>query len=193
MVLITHKLDEALRGADRVTVLRRGSVVLAQPVDGLGARELAQAMIGDAPLLDEPAPADSPWTDAPRRVHVAGLEVARESGLGMAVRQVSLGIRAGEIVAVAGVEGSGQRELLRAIAGVLPVFRGMREVSGPLAFIPEDRTTEGLIPELSADRERGAGAGPIGELGEARAPRLESGACAHRADDHGFRSARCGP
>ncbi len=150
VVLITHKLDEALRGADRVTVLRRGSVVLAQPVEGLGARELAQAMIGDATLLDEPAPAGFTLTDSPRRVHVAGLEVARESGLGMAVRQVSLGIRAGEIVAVAGVDGSGQRELLRAIAGVLPVFRGIREVSGTLAFIPEDRTTEGLIPELSA-------------------------------------------
>ena len=87
--------------------------------------------------------------DAPRRVHVAGLEVARESGLGMAVKQATLGMRAGEIVAMAGIEGSGQRELLRAIAGVLPVFRGTREVSQPLAFIPEDRTSEGLIPELS--------------------------------------------
>jgi len=82
-------------------------------------------------------------------VHVAGLEVARESGLGMAVKQASLGMRAGEIVAMAGIEGSGQRELLRAIAGVLPVFRGTREVTQPIAFIPEDRTTEGLIPELS--------------------------------------------
>jgi len=87
--------------------------------------------------------------NAPRQVQVTGLEVARESGLGMAVRQASLAIRAGEIVALAGIEGSGQRELLRAIAGVLPVFRGTREVSQPIAFIPEDRTTEGLIPELS--------------------------------------------
>ena len=149
VVLITHKLDEALRGADRITVLRRGGVVLERQVEGLGSRELTHAMIGDAALLDEPAPAAFAVDDAPRRVHVAGLEVARESGLGMAVRQVSLGIRAGEIVAVAGIEGSGQRELLRAIAGVLPVFRGTCEVSQPLAFIPEDRTTEGLIPELS--------------------------------------------
>jgi len=149
VVLITHKLDEALRGADRVTVLRRGRVVLEQAVVGLGSRELTQAMLGDATLVDEPAPAAHASDDAPRRVHVAGLEVARESGLGMAVRQVSLGIRAGEIVAVAGIEGSGQRELLRAIAGVLPVFRGTREVTQPLAFVPEDRTTEGLIPELS--------------------------------------------
>ena len=150
VVLITHKLDEALRGADHITVLRRGGVVLERPAAEVDARELTQAMIGDAALLHEPAPAMPVLNDAPRRVHVAGLEVARESGLGMAVRQVSLDIRAGEIIAVAGIEGSGQRELLRAIAGVLPVFRGTREVAMPLAFIPEDRTTEGLIPELSA-------------------------------------------
>lgn len=149
VVLITHKLDEALRAADRVTVLSRGRVVLERSVEGLGARELAQAMIGDAAMLDEPAPSPFVVGDAPRRVHVAGLEVARESGLGLAVRQASLGIRAGEIVAIAGVEGSGQRELLRAIAGVLPVFRGTREVTQPVSFIPEDRTTEGLIPELT--------------------------------------------
>ena len=149
VVLITHKLDEALRGAHRVTVLRRGRVVLERRVEGLGAGELTQAMIGDAALLEEPSPVAFSVTDAARRVHVAGLEVARESGLGMAVRQASLSIRAGEIIAVAGIEGSGQRELLRAIAGVLPVFRGTREVSQPIAFIPENRTTEGLIPDLS--------------------------------------------
>ena len=155
VVLITHKLDEALRGADRVTVLRRGAVVLEQEAGNREQgtenriRELTRAMIGEATILDEPAPTHFVVEDAPRRVHVLGLEVARESGLGMAVKQASLGMRAGEIVAMAGIEGSGQRELLRAIAGVLPVFRGTREVAQPLAFIPEDRTTEGLIPELS--------------------------------------------
>jgi ABC-type uncharacterized transport system ATPase subunit len=149
VVLITHKLDEALRGADRVTVLRRGAVVMESSVQSLELGVLTRAMIGDASLADEPLPAAFVAADTPRRIHVAGLEVARESGLGMAVKQASLDIRAGEIVAVAGIEGSGQRELLRAIAGVLPVFRGTREVTQPLAFIPEDRTTEGLIPELS--------------------------------------------
>jgi simple sugar transport system ATP-binding protein len=149
VVLITHKLDEALRGADRVTVLRRGAVVMESRVQSLELGVLTRAMIGDASLVEEPLPAAFVAADTPRRIHVAGLEVARESGLGMAVKQASLDIRAGEIVAVAGIEGSGQRELLRAIAGVLPVFRGTREVAQPLAFIPEDRTTEGLIPELS--------------------------------------------
>jgi simple sugar transport system ATP-binding protein len=149
VVLITHKLDEVLRAADQVTVLRRGALVLESGVQGLGVGELARAMIGEATILDEPVPLSLAVGNAPRRVHVAGLEVARESGLGMAVRQASLELRAGEIVAMAGIEGSGQRELLRAIAGVLPVFRGTREVALPLAFVPEDRTTEGLIPELS--------------------------------------------
>ncbi len=155
VVLITHKLDEALRGADRVTVLRQGRVVMEREIGTgpagptPGVRELTAAMIGAAAALDEPPPTTVVAHDAPVRVQVAGLEVARASGLGMAVRSASLAIREGEIVAVAGIEGSGQRELLRAIAGVLPVFRGTREVAQPLAFIPEDRTTEGLIPALS--------------------------------------------
>lgn len=178
VVLITHKLDETLRGADRVTVLRRGNVVLEQPVGGLDARELTEAMIGDATFLDEPAPARVAVGDAARRVHVAGLEVARESGLGMAVKQASLGIRAGEIVVVAGIEGSGQRELLRAIAGVLPVFRGTREVTKPIAFIPEDRTSEGLIPELSVTENVVLGLGRSASW--SRRGRLDWGAARRR-------------
>src|SRR6185312_1511322 len=87
--------------------------------------------------------------DAPLLVRLDDLEVPRESGYGLAVRHASLGIRSGEIVGVAAVEGNGQRELLRAVAGRLQPLRGRREVAGPVAFIPEDRTTEGLIPSLS--------------------------------------------
>ncbi|MGH7532300.1 MAG: ABC transporter ATP-binding protein, partial [Gemmatimonadales bacterium] len=54
-------------------------------------------------------------------------------------------VREGEIVVIAAVEGNGQRELLRAVAGVLPMMGGARRVSAPVAFIPEDRTTEALI------------------------------------------------
>ena len=65
------------------------------------------------------------------------------------MREASLSVHAGEIVGVAAVEGNGQRELLRAVAGRMQVLRGRLDVAGPIAFIPEDRTTEGLIPELS--------------------------------------------
>jgi ABC-type uncharacterized transport system ATPase subunit len=82
-------------------------------------------------------------------VRLEDLEVPRESGYGIAVRGATLSIRRGEIVGIAAVEGNGQRELLRAVAGRLHPLRGRREVAGPVGFVPEDRTTEGLIPELT--------------------------------------------
>jgi simple sugar transport system ATP-binding protein len=151
-VLITHKLDEALRVADRVTVLRQGSVTYSGPVAGQSAESLARAMIGSEPDLS--------WLAgrAVRRLPSAGagavlvrmeaLELSRESGFGIAVRHGGLRIHAGEIVGVAAVEGNGQRELLRAVAGRILPLRGRLEVSRPIGFIPEDRTSEGLIPDL---------------------------------------------
>jgi len=149
VVLITHKLDEALRAADTVTVLRRGRNVTSRPVAGLRARDLAQAMIGDATLFDEPLPPPAPPGDAPIRVAFEALDIWREDRSGVAVRAAVLTVRAGEIVAFAGVEGNGQRELLRAVAGVIKAQRGSLRVDRPVAFVPEDRTTEGLIPAFS--------------------------------------------
>ncbi|MGH7512272.1 MAG: ABC transporter ATP-binding protein [Gemmatimonadales bacterium] len=150
-VLITHKLDEALGTADRVTVLRQGSVVFAGPVAGQTAASLAAAMVGDDGAGEgaREAPPVEPAASAPVLVRLEELEVPRESGYGIAVRRATLSIQAGEIVGVAAVEGNGQRELLRAVAGRLQPLRGRREVVGPVAFIPEDRTTEGLIPSLT--------------------------------------------
>src|SRR5215208_2414169 len=90
-----------------------------------------------------------PAAAGPVLVRTEALEVSRESGYGIAVRQGSLKISAGEIVGVAAVEGNGQRELLRAVAGRILPLRGRLEVARPVGFIPEDRTSEGLIPELS--------------------------------------------
>jgi simple sugar transport system ATP-binding protein len=162
-VLITHKLDEALAGADRITVLRRGVVVGSGPASSWDASGLTVAMIGgsvgaaesgglapDEPtILHEAARAGVTATQGRFLVRADALEVARESGLGIAVRQASLVVRAGEIVGVAAVEGNGQRELLRAIAGRLRPLRGRLEVVEPVGFVPEDRTTEGLIPEFT--------------------------------------------
>jgi simple sugar transport system ATP-binding protein len=149
-VLITHKLDEALGAADRVTVLRQGSVVCSGAVAGQTSAGLAAAMIGGSGPLESPrAGTQAPPDRGVVLVRLEELEVPRESGYGIAVRRASLTVRAGEIVGVAGVEGNGQRELLRAVAGRIQPLRGRREVAGPVAFIPEDRTTEGLIPALT--------------------------------------------
>ncbi len=150
-VLITHKLDEALTAADRVTVLRRGAVVLAAPVAGLDAATLAGAMIGDASAeAAEPSPGvPAQLAGAGPSVRLESIEVAREGGLGIAVRGASLTVSPGEIVGIAAVEGNGQRELLRAVAGRMHPLRGLREVAQPVAFIPEDRSTEGLIPAMT--------------------------------------------
>jgi simple sugar transport system ATP-binding protein len=118
-------------------------------VAGLAARDLAQAMIGDTALLDEPPPPPRALAEAPVRAAFEALEVWREDGRGVAVRSAVLTVRAGEIVALAGVEGNGQRELLRAVAGVIRARRGSLRVDRPVAFVPEDRTTEGLVPALS--------------------------------------------
>ena len=153
-VLITHKLDEALRAADRVTALRAGRVTLTGPAAAQTPDLLARAMIGSG----VPAPAPGPAL-GPRRRAEAGepqplvrcemLDLPREDGRGLALRGASLTIAAGELVGVAAVEGNGQRELLRTIAGLARPLGGRLEVAAPAAFVPEDRTTEGLIGELA--------------------------------------------
>jgi len=146
-VIITHKLTEARQGADRVTVLRRGAVTLTGLTSEFDNAGLTAAMLGDGNVeIGSPRPRGRPGAVV---VRVRGLEVARESGYGLAVRGVTVEIRAGEILGIAAVEGNGQRELLRAIAGRLRPLRGKVEVPEIVGFIPEDRTTEGLVPELT--------------------------------------------
>jgi ABC-type uncharacterized transport system ATPase subunit len=147
-VLITHKLDEALQVADRITVFRQGQTVLSDLASNLSQGSLAEAMLGQTPSGLTPTARRTPGSGN-NLIRVEALEIPRESGYGIAVRHASLRVHEGEIVGVAAVEGNGQRELLRAVAGRLLPLRGKLEVAKPVAFIPEDRTTEGLIPELS--------------------------------------------
>ncbi len=134
VALITHKLQEVLAASDRVTVLRRGIVTLRGTIQEQTDRTLAQAMIGDTPPEAEMGRFASPSLRSGWRLSVT----ARIGGIEL---------RAGELVGIAAVEGNGHRELLRAIAG-LGAFPGV-QVTGSVAFVPEDRTTEGLIPDMS--------------------------------------------
>lgn len=143
VVFITHKLPEVFAAADRVTVLRHGLVTLTADVAGQTEASLAEAMIGEAQRRE----GDRVQRREGAKAH--GGEGGRTGGRDAApvVRIDSLEIHPGELIGVAAVEGNGQRELLRAIAGLEPMA-GVSSLE-PVAFVPEDRTTEGLIPELS--------------------------------------------
>jgi ABC-type uncharacterized transport system ATPase subunit len=160
VILVTHKLDEVLALAQRVTVMRRGQVVAALDPRSTTVAELARAMIGRDALPGPPRPLAIP-TDARERLRVESLSVARPDG-SLALDQVSLSVRAGEILGVAGVEGNGQSELALAIAGVIapPALRGGRLLVDGLdmtrasvrarqrrgvGHVPEDRHARGVI------------------------------------------------
>jgi general nucleoside transport system ATP-binding protein len=136
VVLITHKLDEALRAADQVTVLRQGVVTASGPVAAQTGESLARAMIGpgpDLPVFSRPGARRAPAGSSDQvRVRLEALEVSRESGYGIAVRHGGLTINAGEIVGIAAIEGNGQRELLRAVAGRILPLRGRLSVTRPI-------------------------------------------------------------
>lgn len=151
VVLITHKLAEVPAIANRVTVLRRGEVTARGLVGTFTPESLAVAVIGDAQVpaaQTSPPPAET-TSRGPATVLAARDIVVRSRGV-VRVNRATFSILAGEIVGVAAVEGNGQRELLRAVAGLLP-FEGALAL-GPgasVGFIPEDRQTEGLILDFS--------------------------------------------
>ena len=152
VVLIGHKLDEILRVADRVTVLRQGRTVLAAPRGDVDASGLARAMIGRAAR----PPAEAVRAEAGARVawlegvgaRVAGGKAGDAPGAGgrMAVRDVTLEVRRGEIVGIGGVEGNGQRELALVLAGRLAPETGRVRLPATVSLIPQDRAAGGLVP-----------------------------------------------
>ncbi len=154
VVLITHKIREALSSADRFTVLRAGRTVLVARRGDVDEGALARAMVGDvlAPPTGDPAAVGNVVLRA-RDLHIRD-----ERGVPR-VNGVTMEARSGEILGVAGVEGAGHRELLRALAGRL-AFEG--DVIRPIdvGYIPEDRQREALILDFDLAENvalRGAG------------------------------------
>lgn len=161
VVLITHKLREALAIADDVTVLRRGKVVWHSPAAGMTATSLATALLGeDLAMSHERLPgvasSDATADVVARAVHV---DMVDERGVTM-VRDANLEIRRGEIVGIAAVEGAGQRELLRAFASRVRIAAGYIELPPLIGFVPEDRQRDALVLDFSMTENvalRGAG------------------------------------
>jgi general nucleoside transport system ATP-binding protein len=145
-VLITHKLAEALAVATRVTVLRRGAVVHSGPIAGLTPVLLAGFMLGEAGPPPEPR-GSSVAGEVRARMDAVSVRGMGTSGSGL--QQATFAARAGEIVGIAAIEGNGQREFLRALGGLAKPQSGQLEVARPVSFIPEDRSSEGLLGELS--------------------------------------------
>jgi general nucleoside transport system ATP-binding protein len=164
VVLVTHKLDEVLATATQVTVMRRGEVVASLPAKGQSAAELARAMVGRDVVLAAPAPAAAVAKDARVRLRCDHLHAVRDDR-SIALDDLSLDVRAGEIVGVAGVAGNGQSELALAIAGLARLESGRviiddtdmterpvraRQARG-LSHVPEDRGERGLVLDFSLE------------------------------------------
>jgi simple sugar transport system ATP-binding protein len=117
-------------------------------------------MIGDA-VLESSSPRRTS-ASGEIRVMATDLSLEAQPGHGSGLLDGSLEVRAGEIVGLAAVEGNGQRELLRCLAGVWRPSSGELDVAGPCSFVPEDRTTEGLIPEMTVTENVVLGLGARG-------------------------------
>src|SRR5262245_5074471 len=127
IIFISHKLHEVLEVADRITVLRRGKKIDTVPKEGATVESLAKMMVGREVLLRvDKAPA----APAEPVLQVEDLHVLDERGLEK-VRGVSFDVRAREIVAIAGVDGNGQTELIDALTGMLRQTSGTVTVGGP--------------------------------------------------------------
>jgi general nucleoside transport system ATP-binding protein len=155
VIFISHKLDEVLAIADRITVIRGGRTVKTVDPGDVTARQLAELMVGSE--LPRPETRASTVTDV---VELSVTNVAvRGGGARWLLRDISFDIHRGEIVGIAGVEGNGQAELVQVIMGLLPADQGRIVLSGKditgdsthdrrdagIGYIPEDRHEMGLL------------------------------------------------
>ena len=155
-VLITHKMREALGSADAITVLRAGRTVWTGTPSETSEQALALAVVGAVetpPMRSRGAPGD---------VKLAARDLRARDARGLErLRGVTLEVRGGEVLGIAGVEGAGQHELLRVLAGRLAPSAGSVSGRARTAFVPEDRQRDALVLGFSLTENvalRGAGA-----------------------------------
>lgn len=173
IVLVSHNLDEVLEHSDKITVFRDGNVIQTRPAAEWDKRALIENMLGGSSqaLLEveasgtrgSSARASAPEEAPSAQAHTVLLR-AEHIELPGRLRDVSLEVRAGEVVGIAGLMGSGRSSLLRALAGAEPETRGRLEVDGVehpwpsspraarrlgIGFVAEDRKTEGICLEMT--------------------------------------------
>jgi simple sugar transport system ATP-binding protein len=155
LVFVSHKLDEVLAVAQRVTILRSGRNVLTSPTTELDSRTIAEHMTGK--VLDESRHVSALPANSPAVLEVVGLDLPG------AYHDVSFTLRRGEILGLTGLLGSGRTEIAESLFGVLPPAAGevlvedrpvrLRHIgdaiSAGIGYVPEDRLTQGLFLEKS--------------------------------------------
>lgn len=160
IILITHKLKEIMTVCDRVTVIRKGEGIGTVNVAQTSPQELANMMVGRAVLFSTAKKAAHP-TDVVLSIN--DLVVAEEKHKIEKVSHLSLEVKAGEVLGIAGIDGNGQTELIEAITGLRKVKHGTIQLNGEkihnlkprqitekgLGHIPEDRHKHGLVLEMS--------------------------------------------
>ncbi|WP_457649995.1 ABC transporter ATP-binding protein [Profundibacter sp.] len=163
IILITHKLREIMEITDTVSVMRRGEMTATVKTAETSPEQLAELMVGRKVLLHIDKKPAQPGDDI---LEIRNLEVTDNKGV-KRLKGISLEVRAGEILGIAGVSGNGQTELLEVLGGYMPASGTIRingteiDLTGKhsdgqsrrkrgIAHVPEDRQAEGLIMEFSA-------------------------------------------
>ena len=158
IILITHKLDEIRAVSDRVTVIRRGKSIETVEILGATNADLAEMMVGRSVSFKTEKQAAQPKEVV---LSIKDLVVNENRGV-PAVKNLSLDVRAGEIVGIAGIDGNGQSELIQAITGLRKIESGSIELKGrsisglhprqitemSVGHVPEDRHRDGLVLDM---------------------------------------------
>ena len=166
IIIITHKMHEVEELSDRVTILRSGHYVDDMATKDTNAQEMTNMMVGHSVTLNIERPEP---VDPKPRIEVKDLTVRSEDGV-LKLEDVSFTAMSGEILGIAGISGSGQKELLEAIAGLQPVESGsicyveddgtrddllkkdpmaIADMGITLSFVPEDRLGMGLVGTMN--------------------------------------------
>ncbi len=166
IIIITHKLNEVLEISDQVDILRHGEFIGSLKTSETNAQEMTDMMVGHSVKLNIARPEPK---DPKPRIEVKDLTVRSEDGI-LKLDHVSFTARSGEILGIAGISGSGQKELLESIAGLQPVEAGeisyidddqnhtgligknpleIQKLGVSLSFVPEDRLGMGLVGNMN--------------------------------------------
>ena len=151
IILITHKLDEIKAVADRVTVIRRGKSIDTVDVAATSKQEMADMMVGRSVLFKTNKAESNPTETV---LEIDNIVVKESRGL-EAVKNLSLTLRAGETVGIAGIDGNGQSELIQAITGLKKVESGTIKLNGKdITNLPPRKITESGVGHIPEDRQR---------------------------------------